>query len=442
MGASGAILDTLCGRTWRASLLAHALVWWRGKRQERLKARTKRSEGEDLEPIEHLKWRLRTRFPQAGTCTPTALGDVLLAYDQSVQERFGMRLAALWEPLRAVVASEDAAVKAAADEKSGVDLSANLAFAGALFIFEALVVFGLLGDWDAMLIAVAGLPVIYLAYRVTVTRALSWCDAIDTVVLLHRKALLEKAGLRTPATAAKQRDALRRLGGFLLRDGKADDLFDAPAAAAAPALTSSKNVTSPWSTTRSASRPTRTRRGSCTAAPSATCCSRRDAAATTAPRRRAPRGQRRARAADPRERRAGSGVQPDPAALAATRSCGRCRRWRAASRAPSATCSTDGGSRPWERASPSRWRTPTRTASRLALHATGPDDAGAQVRFFHTELAGRARSCGRSPCPTRRRRRKSMTWSGRSRACAAAGLAQPAAGDLPAPVADEASAVA
>lgn len=226
LSATSAILDTLAGSTWNASLTAIGLSKWREQRRAALEQRI--DDGGGLEDVTDLKWRLHTRFPESpAPCTPTSLGDVLRAYDNSVWERFGVRLAALWEPLRATVKADDQAVVAAAGEKTAVDLMTNLTFAGGVFVVESLILFSLWDKPGGVIAAAAGVSLVWLAYRVTVTKVISWCDAIDTVVTLHLDDLLKTIGVRKTSTFADRRSVLEGLSAFLLRGGTAEGVFEA-----------------------------------------------------------------------------------------------------------------------------------------------------------------------------------------------------------------------
>lgn len=242
LSSVGAVLDTLAGRSWNTSLLATVRCALRNWRRTRLTKRIEATPHDDLEDKSDLEWRLQTRFANADDrCAPTALGDVLGAYDRSVQDRFGLRLAALWEPLRAVVKDDDPAATAVSNAKSSLDLTANLTFVGALFIFEAVVLFSL---WDrpaSVLLALAGLLLVYVAYEVTVARTVSWCDAIDTVLTLYVDDLLEKMGTRKTVSLADRREMLAKLSEFLLRKGPSDGIFEAPVPPA-PTVTASDGI--------------------------------------------------------------------------------------------------------------------------------------------------------------------------------------------------------
>jgi len=247
LSASGAVLDTLAGRTWRTSIVARLLRWVRCRRRSALAQRIKSVEASgaraDIERLDDLLWRLRSRTAPAGrSSAPTALGDVLLGAEHGIKARYGLGLAALWEPLRASVAADDPAASAADDAKATLDLMANLTFALLLFVLEAVVVYTLFEDPRAVLLALGGLPIAYVAYRVTVAKAVSWCDAIDTTVALHAHELLEKLGIRNATSGADRRNLLDRASDFMLRDVADDALFGVPAAAG-PDVTTSPNLT-------------------------------------------------------------------------------------------------------------------------------------------------------------------------------------------------------
>lgn len=236
VSASGNILDTLSGRTWRSSLLAR----WRVKRRDdaRTKLRDECKREKDETSKTELDWKLRTRYaPHGSPSAPTALGDVFAAYEHSATDRYGLRLAALWEPLRGVVKADDPAGKSVADEKSSLDLMANLTLVIGVFAAEAMVLFSLWSQPGPVLLAASTIVVAFVAYKVTITKALSWCDAIDTVLVLYIDDLLEEMATRKTSSLSDRRKLLGELSEFLLRGGPSDALFEdavtpAPAAAA------------------------------------------------------------------------------------------------------------------------------------------------------------------------------------------------------------------
>jgi hypothetical protein len=83
----------------------------------------------------------------------------------------------------------------------------------------------------AVLASLLGLPLVYVAYRVTVTKAISWTDAIDTAVALHRDELLKEVGARTTAGAADQHAILEGLSEFMLHHHPADAMTQRPSPA-------------------------------------------------------------------------------------------------------------------------------------------------------------------------------------------------------------------
>ena len=248
LSASGAVLDTLSGRTWRTSLLGSVFSRIRGARRAELARRVAAidavddSQGVDIERIDSLRWRLRTRFaPGDDPPAPTAMGDVLLASEHGIRARYGVSAAALWEPLRAVVEKDDPAVAAAAEAKTTLDVMGNLTFAAVLILVEGVVVFTMFDDPDALLLSLAAAPFAYVAYRVTTAKGISWCDAVDTVVALHATKLFEKLGVPEPKDGAKRRERLGDLSDFMLRDAADDALFGA-SASPEPAVTASPNI--------------------------------------------------------------------------------------------------------------------------------------------------------------------------------------------------------
>ena len=76
----------------------------------------------------------------------------------------------------------------------------------------------LYGYPDAVLLSVLALPAAVAAYRVTVTKAISGVDAIDTAFARNADTLFEKLGTTKPADGAARRKKLERLSDFMLRD--------------------------------------------------------------------------------------------------------------------------------------------------------------------------------------------------------------------------------
>lgn len=247
LASSGAVLDTLAGRTWRMSILGTVMRAERDRRRDKLEARIGRMYAEgsdsDIERLDELLWRRRTRTaPSERKSTPTALGDVLLASEHAIRARYGLSVPALWEPLRAALATDDQAASAADSAKATLDVTANLTFAIVVFVFEAVIVFTLLEDHSAVLFTLTGMAVSYVAYRVTVAKAVSWCDAIDTTVALNAHRVLDKLGIRDATSGPDRRALLERASDFMVRDAPDDDLFG-PVAPPEPVLTSSPNLT-------------------------------------------------------------------------------------------------------------------------------------------------------------------------------------------------------
>jgi hypothetical protein len=245
-------LDTLSGRTWRAAVSFWALGGARDVQRRWLRERIEQMADEPAraeqvgtmptpvparrESLELLRWRLRSRFApehehpdDSGHSSGTSLGDALRASAWMTSQRYGMDMTVLWEPLQALVAqgdtgaddagnAKDAAVASANDEKAVLNLVGTLTVTLVFFVVEAGVVLGLLHHWQGVLTSLLALPVAYLAYRIAVTKAISWSDAIDNVAALHRDKLRPAFGLPEagdPESYAETRREFRELSYFL-----------------------------------------------------------------------------------------------------------------------------------------------------------------------------------------------------------------------------------
>ena len=227
--ASSVVLDTLAGRTWNHSLCHLALRRSRKWRRGILKRRVGPPTLDAIEPLTEAEGRLHTRFaPSNVDPAPSALGDVLLATDGLARARFGMTLAAVWEPMRASLAGDNVAGKIAGEQKATVDLMAGLWLAFTAFVAEAILLFSLWDERQKVLLALLALPPAYIAYRVTVTNTLSWCDGVMNVLALHHEDLRKKLGLRDPDDAADRAVLWQKASRFLLWAPKVatDGLFE------------------------------------------------------------------------------------------------------------------------------------------------------------------------------------------------------------------------
>jgi len=139
-----------------------------------------------------------------------------------------------------VVDPEKPAAIAAADEKSSLDLMANLTFVFGLFGLEAVTLYSIWDRAGSVLLAASAIAIAYVCYRVTVTRVLSWIDAINTVVVLYRDELLKEIGARDVLDEAGQKRVLSDLSAFVLFNSATKPIFEAEVAG--PELVCSANV--------------------------------------------------------------------------------------------------------------------------------------------------------------------------------------------------------
>lgn len=242
--ASGSVLDTLSGRTWDHSISYRLLSKFRGWRRGNLNKRIAATDDAAIEPIAQAKWRRVTRFaPEERRPAPSALGDVLLATDGLAEARFGMVPLAMWEPMRAALPEDDTAAKIAGEQKAVVDLMAGLWLAFTAFFVECAVLFSLWGKPTEVLLALLVLPPAYLAYRVTVTKTLSWGDGVLNVFALRHEALREALGLRESSSPADRRKLWKEASQFMLFEpSPTSDAIYEPEAVQMPTVRSTANL--------------------------------------------------------------------------------------------------------------------------------------------------------------------------------------------------------
>nr|MDQ5807371.1 hypothetical protein [Actinomycetota bacterium] len=239
--ASGGVLDTLSGRTWSLSITHLVLSGMRNWRRERAKAvvaagKTKSAKDRPLERLSQAEWRRESRFaPDDRPSAPTSLGDVLRAAEGGTKQRYAISLAGVWEPLRAALPEEDAAVKLVGAEKDSVDLMAGLWLALTAFFVEATICFSIWGEPDKVLLSLLALPAAFIAYRVTVAKTVSWTDAMTNAIAIHHEDVRKKLLLREASDTADRRALWTAASDFLLLGrGDPGGLFD-PVAPPPPA---------------------------------------------------------------------------------------------------------------------------------------------------------------------------------------------------------------
>jgi len=240
LNAANSIIETMTGQSWRGSPLHAALRNWQLRRRTRLEAAD-----EESNRTAH-RFMMATRFPPvANYVQPTRFGNAIAASQHLILGRYGIELAALWSPMEATEKIKDApALKVAKDEKATLDLLANLIFVLVLFALEGLIYYSARGRFSSALLASLTIPLAYVAYRVAVTRARAWGDALAVVYDLHRGELQKALGLRASKGLADERKMWSAASHFYLAGGErtpAPDLYEAPPTAkptvtAAPSL--------------------------------------------------------------------------------------------------------------------------------------------------------------------------------------------------------------
>jgi hypothetical protein len=207
LNAANMIIDVLAGQSWRQSGLNWVLRKRQLRRRRRLERRIEETEKADKAQLD-LRWQLATYFPSSDpdkTIQATRLGNVLVANQHSIWKRYGLDIVAFWSPMEANKELKDApAIITVKDEKSTLDLLANLVFVLALFGVEALIFFAVDENWSAAVLSLLALLAAYVTYRIAVESARSWCDAIQDVLDLHRGELRKSLGLREPKGIADE----------------------------------------------------------------------------------------------------------------------------------------------------------------------------------------------------------------------------------------------
>ena len=211
LNGANAVIETLAGQTWRGSLF-HDLLTQSQKRQQKVLA-----SGESSLSAEERRWALAAGYPPSDKIQATRLGNTLAASQHVIYERYGIDISALWSQTRAIKDLKEApAMSAVNDEKSTLDLLANLVLVLVLFAVEALTFFALRGEATTALGALLALPAAYVAYRVAVLAARAWGDAVEVVFDLHRKELRAALALDSAVDPSSEHGLWRRANRFFL----------------------------------------------------------------------------------------------------------------------------------------------------------------------------------------------------------------------------------
>jgi hypothetical protein len=236
LSASSTILDIVGGQLIRGSVLYALLVWIQRRRRAYL-----------LRDDAPNRWYSSKRFylPTEGEPPeplPSALGNVLVATQGTLERRYRLDMAALWSQLVASPELKELPARAVVeDERAARDTLVNTAFVLWLFAVEGLVFFTFQNEPKHALLALIAVPVGFVVYRFAVAKGHAWGSAVETLVDLHRDKLHAALKLAKYGSLREERQVWERAGRFYVSAGEevsGDDVFereDAPSVTAIPA---------------------------------------------------------------------------------------------------------------------------------------------------------------------------------------------------------------
>ena len=142
---------------------------------------------------------LNDYFPSDGGLLPTALGNVVRAFETYSTRQYGAPMVALWPRLRNVLENDRA--QAIDNVKANFDFMLNSSFLGTVlalgltgvgFIWRNPLEYGIAQrwiGWDIALVAIS-----WLAYVAAIGRAVDWGTQVEACFDLYRRSLLDKLG--------------------------------------------------------------------------------------------------------------------------------------------------------------------------------------------------------------------------------------------------------
>ncbi len=163
-------------------------------------------------------YRLRTlNYPEQQYIAPTDLGNAVNVTSDYIYNRYGIEMAALWTQMENIVADDKPLQARLDNEKAALDFMVNLSVLLDLFALEFLLVRVWLGEFPsaaggALVFLVLG----YAVYRVAVTKARSWGDAVQCAFDLHREDLRKKMRVREFRGLTDERAVWEKLSGWLM----------------------------------------------------------------------------------------------------------------------------------------------------------------------------------------------------------------------------------
>lgn len=154
--------------------------------------------------------QLRSRYPAADLCRPTALGNVLAAMESRAGHAYGFDAVTAWPRLYPLLGTS---VKAIVDDRrNALDTAARLSVT---MLVTGIATVGLLsvsGWW--ILLAAIPLIVSVVAYRGTVHAAEAYSDSVHVAFDLHRFELVNALHLTLPVNDEEERAVNMKLSDF------------------------------------------------------------------------------------------------------------------------------------------------------------------------------------------------------------------------------------
>jgi uncharacterized repeat protein (TIGR01451 family) len=171
----------------------------------------------------------RLRFPRGESfLAPTALGNVIAAFEHYAHDQYGIDSVVLWPRLIGII--DDSFAGAIDDAKTSFDFFVNSSFLLVVLTLEylsaSLYARTSFSSLPAALISLGVVVVLgtlaWLAYRASIDSAIGWGDLVKAAFDLYRSDLLAKLGYETDLTNAEEFDLWQQISqGMVFRGPEA-----------------------------------------------------------------------------------------------------------------------------------------------------------------------------------------------------------------------------
>lgn len=165
----------------------------------------------DRARMEKAAWKLHRFYPAENRFLPTALGNVLRAAEDRINERYGLDAVVIWPRLYPLLSEK--LLDILSDQRNQLDIAVRFCFVFLGITFFSLAILFKHGLWLA--IPIVFFLLFWISYRAAISAALAYGEGIQTAFDLHRFDLLKAFHLKLPKDGEEEKILNEKLSGFL-----------------------------------------------------------------------------------------------------------------------------------------------------------------------------------------------------------------------------------